>query len=330
METIKGTISRIFYEGSEWSAFLFTDEDGNTVKANGNAGPVAVGLSCELSGEWFVDPKWGPQFKVSGTKRNEIKKAPQVLRAKKTKSRGKAMRYEPPAEDPRITEAAFLSYLSSGFIEGIGPKIAEKVYEKFGRATADVLENHSLLLTTVSGITEAKANKISACHKRAKPLLELILLLKPEATDWQIRTIYEKYGKGAVNVIKDNPYRLTEEVPGFGFIKADRVALAAGIPKSDRRRVRAAILHAATIESRQNGHLFIYPPSMEAACEKLIGKIDTNVLANEVIKLKADGVIFVDGDGAIYPKDLYLAETGVAEIVGKMTKTDPQKPVSAT
>lgn len=132
-------------------------------------------------------------------------------------------------------------FLGSGKIKGIGPKIAMKMVEKFGKDILNVLDNTPEKLTEVAGINEKKLELIKKDWKDWRAKFEIIATLrKYEVTDASAVKIFEEFGNKAMTIIKEEPYKLTE-VKGFGFINADKIARAGGIDINDPMRIKMCI-----------------------------------------------------------------------------------------
>ena len=176
-----------------------------------------------VHGNWIQSPKYGRQFKVE----NYEKTLPTGV-------------------------AAILRYLASGSIKGIGPKTAQRLVDRFGDETFDVMENHPEWLADIPGITRKRAFAISDEFRQKAGIRGAMLFFRDFFGAALIVRIYEKFHGAAVDIAKHTPYRLCEEIQGIGFEKADRMALALGFGKDDFPRVCSGILHVLTEKAAQD------------------------------------------------------------------------------
>ena len=155
------------------------------------------------------------------------------------------------------TPQTILKYLSSGVIRGIGPKLAEKIVSAFGADTLAVMREKPERLAKIRGITRERAREISAQMIEKGAFQELSLLLNPFGIGMsRILSIYKLYGSAAIHVVKNNPYRLAEEVSGIGFHTADRIAAQFGCDPDSPFRIGSAVLHCMA-QSESDGNTYI-------------------------------------------------------------------------
>lgn len=293
---ISGQIIKIFADKTTWASILLQLDNGETIKAAGKIYTPTVGAEIVLEGEYIDDPKYGRQFKVSSSKMKEITTIDGVLR-----------------------------YLTGGLISGIGETIARMIVKKFGMNTLKIIETDPMRLTEIPGIGEKRARLISESHKSSKCYLDLVDLLGNDATEYQIRTIYEKYAERSVAVIKKNPYQLIYDIEGFGFKKADKIAIASGIQENDPRRTAAAITFSLR-EIANEGHVYCMLDSLEAQIEEKVEKVNIadigRILGDEI-----DAGRIVLEDGRVYTSQFYNCEKATAKCVGYMLKRKPAKTI---
>lgn len=155
------------------------------------------------------------------------------------------------------TPQTILKYLSSGVIRGIGPKLAEKIVSAFGADTLAVMREKPERLAKIRGITRDRAREISAQMIEKGAFQELSLILNPFGIGMsRILSIYKLYGSAAIHVVKNNPYRLAEEVSGIGFHTADRIAAQFGCDPDSPFRIGSAVLHCM-VQSESDGNTYI-------------------------------------------------------------------------
>lgn len=206
------------------------DSAGNLVsqvKAVGFGLPVSKEMQYDLQGHWSKNSKHGLQF--------EVESYDEVI---------------PP------TKEGLIAYLSSGQIKGIGPKVAEKIYETFGLETLNVLDKESEKLLSIPGISEAKLKKISESYLENRAARYVVAFLSPYGiTPNQAVKFYKEYKEKTLEIVKNHPYRLCE-IPGIGFKNAGKIAMSMGIDLLSTERVDEGILY--TLKDAENkGHLYL-------------------------------------------------------------------------
>ncbi|MEM7050174.1 MAG: ATP-dependent RecD-like DNA helicase [Acidobacteriota bacterium] len=286
---LEGTLERVVYSNPEnaWSVVRLVGEDGEESTAVGNLLGVQPGESLRLEGRWIEDPKFGRQFKVS----SYLTLTPNTL-------------------------TGLRKYLGSGLIPGIGKVMAKRLVDHFGLDTLDVIENHPERLGEVSGIGTTRRLKIRESWIEQRDIKDLMIFLQSHevATHHAVK-IYKAYGKDAMGIVRQDPYRLSAEVWGIGFRSADRIASALGLPADSPQRARAGLLHLLS-EAADKGH--VYRPQgqlLDAGIELLA--IDEARLAEALEALRQAGEVVVeerrDGELAVFLKILHFAESGLAE-----------------
>lgn len=293
---VKGTITKVYpNSGPSWAAVVIKGEDGQTYRAAGKICGAAEGMQITANGE-MAETKWGQQLKVESS----------VLNMADT-----------------LTGVEI--YLSSGFIKGVGPKRAKAIVSRFGKDTLHVIEENPEKLAEISGITEEKARQISEAFTETQEYMKIIDLLGSDATIYQVRSIYAKYGKDSVKKLKDNPYTIIYDLDGFGFKRADIVAAAMGIKGNDPRRVGAAITYVLKTLAT-DGHCYCRLEFLEAKIQELVPEITTVNLA-DVIEREVKEKHLVIEDDRLYITDLWKCENETASMTAKLLKTPPAKSI---
>ena len=216
---VEGVVERIVYE-SEETGFLVArlrevGKRGLTTFV-GNLMAVSSGETVRLWGHWVDDPKWGRQLRVA--------------------------RYETvlPA-----TAAGIERYLGSGLIAGIGPTFAKRLVKAFGVETLRVIDEEPNRLREVEGIGRKRATRIRDAWAAQKAIQSIMMFLQGHGIGvGQAVRIYRRYGDGAVAVLRENPYRLADDVSGIGFRSADQIAAALGMAKDAPERIEAGLVYA--------------------------------------------------------------------------------------
>ncbi|MDY6825038.1 MAG: ATP-dependent RecD-like DNA helicase [Thermodesulfobacteriota bacterium] len=293
MITIQGNLDAIRYrdEKSFYTvARLKPLSRENTIAIVGIMPDVAPGQTIQVTGQWTEHPRYGQQFKV---KTCEITM-------------------------PATTEG-ILQYLASGLIRGIGASMARRITTHFGEETLDVMDNAPDRLREVEGIGEVKAGMIRSAWREHRTLKELMGFLQEKGVDAaHSAKLFRLYGEEALTVLQTDPFRLTEDLPGKGFVIADTITLSNGARRQDPRRIKACVTHVLD-QAVAAGNVFMFDQPMLDHCEKTFD-IDPGATEAALQSLAEDGEVVrdampgADPDVTIaYPAPLYDAEAGIAE-----------------
>lgn len=270
-------------------------------KAAGRQLPDTEGLLAELDGEW-KENRYGWQMQVS-TFRTFLPK----------------------------TSEGIVGYLSSGLVKGLGPVTAERIVERFGEDTFRVMEQEPDRLLDIRGITPAKLEEIRSTFLESSRVRELMAYLAPYGVSAnRVRKIQETFGEKAVDILKENPYRLTE-VAGMGFLTVDPVARKMeGLQADSIVRLQAVLEHVLK-QAALSGHLYLQAGEAVQQAGILLGRLQTPV---EEKKIRDAGNRMVkEGrlkafDGGIYLKKNYRDEAVAAKETVRLLEADiPQADV---
>ena len=260
------------------------DSAGNSVtqvKAVGYSLPVSDKIRYDMKGQWSKNSKHGLQFEVET--------------------------YE---EVIKPTKEGIIAYLSSGQIKGIGPKLAERIFAAFGLETLDVLDQAPEKLIKISGISESKLKKICDSYLANRGARDVIAFLTPYGiTPNRAVKLYKEYGKDAIKIVQEHPYRLCE-LAGIGFKTADKIAMSMGFDTMCPERISEGILYTLT-DAETRGHLCIEKDDFIKECLKtletpeltagIVGKYANELISNQRI--------------CVYDDCLYSGRTYIAEKV---------------
>jgi exodeoxyribonuclease V alpha subunit len=218
-------------------------------------------------------------------------------------------------------------YLGSGLIKGVGPKFAKRIVQKYGVDTFAVIEDNVELLIEVDGIGRKRVQMIAQSWERQKEVKNIMLFLQEHQVSSSFAAkIYKQYGNESIAVMKENPYRLADDIWGIGFRTADQIAEKLGFGKESYVRLRSGLMYTLS-ELSNDGHVYakkqqlIDKASMllEAAPEKIVMTMDEMLRKEELIQEQK--IVKTDEAGdpvsAIYLPPFYYAEVGVA---GKLKK----------
>lgn len=289
---LKGQIERITY---------CNEETGYTVarlKAEGETGLVTIvgsipglspGETVKLKGEWQSHAKYGQQFKTASC---EL-----VMPA---------------------TVSGIERYLGSGMIKGIGPVMAKRLVSKFAVETLDVIDRDIERLREVDGIGEKRIGMIRGAWQTQKEVRDVMVFLQGHGVSpaYAVK-IFKQYGKEAVPVVRENPYRLAEDVFGIGFITADRIASMLGIANDSPVRARAGIQYILNRLSDE-GHVCYPFNQLVEQCEKVLD-IERGIILDAMSWAASDRRIVIEEtgnpsgcDNAVYLVRFHVSEQGIA------------------
>ena len=242
--------------------------------------PVGSVLLCE--GNWKVDAKYGSQFVVETWE--------EVMPA---------------------TVYGIEKYLGSGLVKGIGPKFAKLIVNAFGTDTIEVIENDVEQLYQVPGIGKKRVEKIRESWEKQKDIKNVMLFLQSNGVSTAFAAkIYREYGKESIEKVKDNPYRLADDIWGIGFKTADGIASKMGYEKNDLRRCKSGLQYTLN-ELSKDGHVFAMQEQLVEAAKKLLEAEETPI--NTALSEMLDANDLVEESEAIYLPPFYYSEEGTAQ-----------------
>lgn len=226
------------------------------------------------------------------------------------------------------------SYLGSGMVKGIGPKLAERIVEAFKETTFDVIEKQPQRLQEVSGIGLDRMGKIIAAWKEQKQVKEIMLFLHAHGVSTNLAVkIYKTYGDTSLQVVQDNPYQLERDIYGIGFKTADRIAQALGLSLEHPSRIEAGIIFALN-ETVNQGHVYVPKALLIQRAIELLG-VPHELFPSGLERLETQERIRQEplplpdaknGEtmAVIYLTPLYWGEVGVAERIKGLVMNQTQ------
>ncbi|MBW1857176.1 MAG: ATP-dependent RecD-like DNA helicase [Deltaproteobacteria bacterium] len=302
---LQGQIERITYSN---------DENGYTiakVKVQGHRGLVTVvgnlmapipGEIIKMDGEWVNHPRYGEQFKVD-----------------RYKSLVPASVY------------GIQKYLGSGLIKGIGPVMAKRIVERFGKETLDVIEKEIEKLAEVDGIGEKRIGMIQQAWEDQKEIREVMIFLQThEVGSGYAAKIFKQYGNRSIMVVKENPYRLATDIFGIGFLTADRIAEKLGFSRDSELRAEAGILYVLN-QLADEGHVYYPYEPLVQKCQEILG-VDQGVIVKAMSVIAESRMIVIDDlkkdvddfrekNKAVYLAKFYLSETSIVTRMKTLIRT---------
>ena len=305
-DLLTGTIERITFHNLDSGYCVLRVQakgHGDLVTVVGSSQQVIAGESLRATGEWVTDRQHGLQFKASDIK-----------------------------TEPPHTPEGIAKYLGSGIVKGIGPKLAQRIVEKFGEFTFNVLDTGPAQLSQIKGISPKKIEKIRASWKEQVMVRSIMVFLQScDIGTAMASRIFKKYREQAIELIQRNPYRLILDIHGIGFLRADEIALKQGVARDSPFRAQAAVRHVLQT-AQSDGHTCL-PEEMATQTAENLTKIAPEGIraAVEVLleehELVRDRALPLDAkpqaaseDSLLFLKPLYLAEIGVARQVRALAK----------
>ncbi|MFT5432859.1 MAG: exodeoxyribonuclease V alpha subunit [Myxococcota bacterium] len=280
-----GVVSRILYSNPDnfYTVLLLDAEDGRSLKVVGTLAGVSAGEHICVRGAWSEDPRFGgQQLKASGF---EVKLP--------------------------TNEKGIKGYLSSGVIPGIGPKTADLLYGRFGDEVLEVIDGNPERLKQVRGVGKKKIAQIVRSWREHRSAREAMVFFQSHGISNHLMSkLRQQYGDDAVGVVRGNPYRLIEDLPGVGFKRADAIARELGLSEDHPRRTRAGLIHTLK-EARKDGSVCLPRDLLLESAAKLLS-VDIGVLAAELTTLVSTGRVVLEDDELVYTPDLFEAEKRAA------------------
>ncbi len=286
---ITGTVDNVIYQNDDngYTVFnLINQEDDDEVVAVGYIDRLLEGESLNLSGTFITHHTYGKQFQV--------------------------LEYEKTLPSSLI---GIEKYLGSGLIKGIGKSLAKRIVKTFGEDTLNIIESTPLALADIKGITKVKALEIgSVFSEQVESRQTMIYLQTFNITPVMAMKIYKRYKKETINVLKENPYKIADEINGISFKLCDSIAQNIGIDSLSPFRISSAIrfvLKRASVK----GH--IYLPLTELIHEtSILLEIDHNLINNQIEKIVHENIIKIkeiDNEQKVYLNQFFYAENYIAK-----------------
>lgn len=285
MDEIQGVIIEVVFRNEQNGyTVLELEADKKLYTVVGCFAYVNIGELIRVSGKWIQHPDYGMQFKME----SYSAVAPSTL-------------------------YGIERYLASGLIPGIGPSTAKKMVEKFGLDTLDIIQYNPDRLTEIGGIGEAKARKIFEAFQEQKELKDIMVFLEQYGIGptYAVR-IYKTYGVNTIASIRENPYKLADDIFGIGFKMADKVAMSMGISKASEYRLSSGTIYTMN-HFHANRHTYVPQEELLRAASELLG-VEDAVLEETLFRLFLDKKIVVETLNdvrAAYTIPFHKSESGV-------------------
>ena len=306
MESLQGILERIVFENAETGytiGRLSSHEYPNElITVVGNLASANAGESVLLKGIWTNNPKYGRQFQIEGYET--------VLPA---------------------TVVGMRKYLGSGLIKGIGPVMAGRIVNRFGMDTMEVIETVPKKLMQVPGIGKKRVDMIMEAWEAQREVKNVMLFLQSHnVSTTHAAKIYKTYASDSVPIVRENPYRLADDIYGIGFKTADTIAEKLGMDNESPHRVKAGLKYVLS-QKADEGHVFLYRHELVTACEEILS-LSPEAIEAGIAELSVNEELIPENLGipaateaaeteeAVYLAPFYYSEIGVANNLSRLLK----------
>ena len=285
-ETINGFVEKVVYRNAENGYTVVNiSVEGDDVVCTGYFSDITEGDQIIAEGSFVEHKQYGIQFTVASY---EIK-------------------------EPE-TSVAMEKYLGSGIIKGVGPALSAKIVKKFGDETFNIIEREPERLAEIKGITEKKAIEIGSQFEEKKEFRNAMIFLNQYGVSNALAMkIYKEYGIKVMKIVRENPYRLADDIAGVGFKTADEIALRMGFSPESSMRMKAGISFALSMAA-SNGHTYLLYEDLYEESKRLLG-ISEAEFESDIYELTIERKIVlkeVKGERRVYNNNLYYMELTVA------------------
>ncbi len=294
MAVVEGCVEKIVFRNEDNGYTVLTlVEDGEEVTCVGTFQYIGEGESVEAEGDYIAHPTYGEQFRVS--------------------------RYEIKAPEDTV---AIERYLASGAVKGIGAVMAARIVKRFKKDTFRIIEEEPERLTEVKGISQKKAMEIADQLQEKKDMRAAMIFLQQYGITSSLAVkIYNQYGPDLYTVLKNNPYRLADDISGVGFRIADEIAMRAGIRADSDFRIRSGILYSL-MRASSAGHVYLPMDELTAYTGRLL-QVELDSIEKHVMDLAMDKKVVIKAEESkaqesrtlIYTAAYYYMELNSARLL---------------
>lgn len=292
VESLAGYVEHIIYRNADNGYTVLNLVSGeDEITCVGIFSAIVEGENIEAQGEYTEHPTYGQQFKVTSFE----EKAP---------------------ED----EEAIERYLGSGAIKGIGLAMAARIVRRFKEDTFRIIEEEPERLAEIKGISNRKAMEIASQVNEKRDLRQAMIFLQQYGITMNLAVkVYQAYGQDVYGIIRENPYRLADDIDGVGFRTADEIAARVGIRMDSDFRVRSGILYTL-LQASGEGHTYLPETELTPRASKLL-----NITAEQVEKQYMDLAIErkiilkqMEDQTQIYAASFYYMEANTATMLKRL------------
>lgn len=285
METINGYVEHIIFQNSDNGYTVMNlVVDGEELTCVGMCKGLTQGESIEAQGEYMEHPLYGKQFKLT------------------------AYHVETPKDGVSMER-----YLGSGAVKGVGAALAARIVKKFGDDTFRIIEEEPERLAEIKGISQRKAQEIAVQMEEKKDLRDALVYLQQYGISNALAVkIYDAYGIELYHIMKENPYRLAEDIHGIGFRLADEIAAKIGINTGSDYRIRSGILYTL-LQAVGEGHTFLPMGELLHRAHILL-EISEEDIRPQLDNLMMDKKLVIKGE-SVFSAAFYYAELNCARML---------------
>jgi exodeoxyribonuclease V alpha subunit len=296
-QVVRGTVDRITFRNPEngYSVLRVIGEESNEpITAVGLCPQARVGSHVIMTGHFTLHAKFGSQFTIASI-----------------------------TETPPSTAEGIQRYLSSGLIQGIGKKTAERIVSEFGTSSLDMIKNAPDKVAKLSGVGRKKADALASALAQQTEFEQILRFLVEHNISPNLSAkIYERFKEKTLELLRNDPYLLAREIRGVGFQTADQIARNLGIEPESPKRLQAGLFFALTSAS-DDGHCYLSRSALTEKARLLLGIDDATLLQENLDALLAQELLTVY-QGGIFLKSFDRAEDLVARFVAERALT-PKK-----
>ena len=288
METVKGYVEHIIFQNNENGYTVMNlMTEGSEIICVGMGKGLTQGENIAVQGEYVDHPVYGTQLKMASF---------QVVVPKDS--------------------IGMERYLGSGAIKGVGPALAARIVRQFGDDTFRIIEEEPERLAEIRGVSERKARDIAVQMEEKRDLRDALVFLQQYGISNALAVkIYETYGANLYGVMKENPYRLAEDIHGIGFRLADELAEKIGIHTDSDYRIRSGIFYTL-LQTVGEGHCYFPMESLLERAGKLLGVAKEHIRP-QLDNLMMDKKLVIKGDN-VFSSSYYYAELNCARMLEEL------------
>lgn len=292
MEKLAGYVEHIIYRNADNGYTVLNLVSGEEeITCVGIFSAIAEGENIEASGDYTDHPTYGKQFKVESFE----EKAP---------------------ED----EEAIERYLGSGAIRGIGLALAARIVRRFKADTFRIIEEEPYRLAEVKGISERKAMEIADQVNEKRDLRQAMIFLQQYGITMNLAVkVYQQYGQEVYGIIRENPYRLADDIEGVGFRTADEIAVRVGIRMDSDFRIRSGILYVL-LQASTEGHTYLPEEELTRRTGQLL-EVGEEQIEKQYMDLAIERKIIMkqgENQTQIYAASFYYMEANTATMLKQL------------
>lgn len=280
LEGVEGEVIKVTFHSEDGYTVLRFRTQSDEFTCTGHFARIGPGDRLRVTGKWVMHPRYGTQLSIES--------------------------YE---IVPPHTVDGIARYLGSGLIKGIGKEYAQRIVEKFGERTLEIIDRRPERLLEVEGIGRSRLKAVKKAWREERAMSELVMFLESHGVRaTSALKIYKRYGGKAIEIVRENPYRLASDIWGIGFVTADKIAYKLGIDPESVIRIRAGITYVLG-QATDEGHVFLPREFLSTRCVSLLG-VGEDSFDDALDGLRRDGEVVIE-DENVYLPHLHEAETSI-------------------